>query len=93
MLLSNTKPGKYSLVFSGVGLKTITQQINVSANQTLENDAKLFLDPLGLDEVVVTGYGTPTRKKQIVNSISTVSGKELSGSGAQSIDAAFRCDR
>ena len=88
--LSNTKPGKYSLMFSGVGLKTITQQINVSANQTIENDAELFLDPLGLDEVVVTGYGTPTRKKQIVNSISTVSGKELSGSGAQSIDAAMQ---
>ena len=87
---NNIKSGKYSLEFSGVGLKTVTQQINISGNQIIENDVKLFSDPLGLDEVVVTGYGTPTRKKQIVNSISTVSGKDLSGSGAQSIDAAMQ---
>jgi TonB-dependent starch-binding outer membrane protein SusC len=73
-----------------VGFKRIAKAITVSGNEVIENDVTLISDPLGLDEVVVTGYGTPTRKKQIVNSISTVSGRDLSNSGAQSIDAAMQ---
>jgi TonB-dependent starch-binding outer membrane protein SusC len=87
---AKVKPGKYTLVFSSVGFKRQTKAISVSGNEVIEMDAILSNDPLGLDEVVVTGFGTPTRKKQIVNSISTVSGKDLSNSGAQSIDAAMQ---
>jgi TonB-dependent starch-binding outer membrane protein SusC len=89
-ITAKLKPGKYNLVFSSVGFKRFAKAITVSGNEVIENDVTLISDPLGLDEVVVTGYGTPTRKKQIVNSISTVSGRDLSNSGAQSIDAAMQ---
>ena len=85
-----TKPGKYSLVFSSVGYKRVTKLITITGTDVLEIDAILDVDPLGLDEVVVTGFGTPTRKKQIVNSISTVSGKDIASSGASSIDGAMQ---
>jgi TonB-dependent starch-binding outer membrane protein SusC len=90
LLKANLKPGKYTLVFTSVGFKRITKSITVTGNDVLENDVSLVTDALGIDEVVVTGFGTPTRKKQIVNSISTVSGRDISGSGAQSIDAAMQ---
>jgi TonB-dependent starch-binding outer membrane protein SusC len=89
-LKANLKPGKYTLVFTSVGFKRITKSITVTGSDIIENDASLVTDALGIDEVVVTGFGTPTRKKQIVNSISTVSGRDISGSGAQSIDAAMQ---
>jgi TonB-dependent starch-binding outer membrane protein SusC len=89
-ITTTLKPGKYTLVFSSVGYKRITKAITVTGNDAFDNDITLPSDPLGLDEVVVTGTSTPTRKKQLVNSISTVSGRDLSTSGAQSIDAAMQ---
>jgi TonB-dependent starch-binding outer membrane protein SusC len=89
-IISKLKPGKYNLVFSSVGFKRISKPITVTGNDAFDNDITLVADPLGLDEVVVTGFGTPTRKKQIVNSISTVSGRDLAASGASSIDGAMQ---
>ncbi len=87
---SNIKPGKYSLVFSGVGLKTITQQISVSANATVENDVKLVSDPLGLDEVVVTGTSAGTTKKQLGSYISVVKGDQLTKGATSNVLAALQ---
>ena len=87
---SNIKPGKYSLVFSGVGLKTITQQISVSANATVENDVKLISDPLGLDEVVVTGTSAGTTKKQLGSYISVVKGDQLTKGATSNVLAALQ---
>ena len=87
---SNIKPGKYSLVFSGVGLKTITQQISVSANATVENDVKLVSDPLGLDEVVVTGTSAGTTKKQLGSYISVVRGDQLTKGATSNVLAALQ---
>jgi TonB-dependent starch-binding outer membrane protein SusC len=84
---ANLKPGKYTLEFSGVGLKTITKSFNVESGTTsISVDAVMSEDILGMDEVVVTGTGVATKKKQLGNAIATVSGRELTKGGATSID-------
>ncbi len=84
---ANLKPGKYVLEFSGVGYKTATKSLTVvSGTNSYNADAELGDDVLGLDEVVVTGTGVATKKKQLGNAISTVSGRELTRGGATSID-------
>lgn len=84
---ANLKPGKYVLEFSGVGFKTATKTFTVASGTITYNiDATLAEDVLGLDEVVITGTGVATKKKQLGNAIATVSGRELTKGGATSID-------
>jgi TonB-dependent starch-binding outer membrane protein SusC len=83
------KAGKYNITASGIGFFSDTKITeNTDGNQ--EFNFVLKKDALGLDEVVVTGTGMPTKKRQLVSSVSTVSAKDFVNSGAQSIDAALQ---
>ncbi|WP_316823606.1 TonB-dependent receptor [Pedobacter gandavensis] len=65
-------PGNATLVFSFIGYKTIEQAIN---NNTTIN-VKLSEDNNELNEVVVIGYGTTT-KKDLTTAVTTISSKDL----------------
>lgn len=85
------KPGKYTLVFSSVGFKKITKSITVSSgNDAFDNDVKLDADPLGLDEVVVIGSSLSQSRKQLGNTVNSVSGKSLTKSGSGNLTAALQ---
>ncbi len=57
------------LVFSFVGYAT--QEINVGSQGTI--DIKLLSDEVGLDEIVVIGYGT-VKKRDLTGSVASISG-------------------
>jgi len=61
-----------TLVISSVGF--VAQEIEVGSRTTI--DLTLADDALGLNEVVVTGYGT-RKKSQVTGAISSVSAKEI----------------
>ncbi|WGQ08417.1 TonB-dependent receptor [Pedobacter gandavensis] len=67
-----TAPGNATLVFSFIGYKTIEQAVN---NNTTVN-VNLSEDNNELNEVVVIGYGTAT-KKDLTTAVTTVSSKDL----------------
>ncbi|RKD92208.1 SusC/RagA family TonB-linked outer membrane protein [Mangrovibacterium diazotrophicum] len=85
--------GKYSLevaegdvlLFSFIGMKT--QEVKVGASAVL--DVAMAADALGLDEVVVTGAGALTKKKQLGNAISTIPAIDIQESGAISVGSAL----
>lgn len=84
LLATDQKPGELVLVFSSIGLKTYEFKINaVSGNNTA--DAVLQEDALGLSEVVVTGTSVRTSKKELGNSISTISTKQLERTGTPNL--------
>jgi hypothetical protein len=85
VLNGDLKPGNYVIEFSGVGFKGLTQNFTVSGGN-VEVNASLQDDVLGLDEVVVTGTGVSTKKRQLGNSVATVSGRDLVRGGATSVD-------
>ncbi|MEO6219122.1 MAG: SusC/RagA family TonB-linked outer membrane protein [Ginsengibacter sp.] len=87
VLSAPLRPGNYALRFSGVGLKTAEQTVNVGSNQNYTASMQLADDILGLDEVVVTGTLGRTSKKEIGNSISTVSSSQLQNTGASNLSA------
>lgn len=87
---ANVKPGNYILDFTGVGFKSKEQALQVGSAASYTSDARLAEDILGLDEVVVTGAGVATKRKQLGNAIATVSGKDLIRGGATSIDGALQ---
>lgn len=86
--------GKYSitnipenavLVFSFVGMRT--QEI-VVASQTVIN-VNMQVDAIGMDEVVVIGYGS-RQKKDVTTSISTVGSEDISKSISMSPEMAMQ---
>ncbi len=77
ILNASLKPGKYTLRFSGVGLKTNEQSLIVNTDKNYTVNAQLIDDALGLDEVIVTGTSLGTTRRQLGSYISTVNGDDL----------------
>lgn len=78
-------PGATSLEFSSLGFVTFTAPLGAGStiNVTLENDSK------ALNEIVVTGY-TTTTKKEATGSIASVSGKQIENLPVQTFDRALQ---
>lgn len=74
-----------TLVFSFMGMKTTEVQVN---NRTLIN-TKLLDNISSLDEVVVVGYGTKSRK-DLTGAISSIKGTELAKTPVQNVAQALQ---
>jgi TonB-dependent starch-binding outer membrane protein SusC len=85
----NVPAGTYRLGFSYLGYQPFTKPLVLGSDLTVNEDAVLREDIVGLDEVVVTGTSVATSKKQLGNAISTVTGAVLENSVATSIDQAL----
>jgi len=84
-LKANLEPGNYTLIFRSLGLTTQEIKISLGSQMEIVNDVTMATDILGLDEVVITGVGALTAKKQIGNTISSIKGLEIAQSGAVDI--------
>lgn len=76
------KSGEYTLVFSSVGYASKEQKIQLGNQTEITVNEALSADILGFDEVVITGTGALTAKKQLGNTISSIKGSEISSSGS-----------
>jgi len=86
-LTANLNTGSYTLTFRSLGLVTKEVKITLGTEAELVNDVVMNLDILGLDEIVITGAGALTAKKQLGNTISSIKGLEISESGSVDITA------
>jgi TonB-linked SusC/RagA family outer membrane protein len=84
------KPGAYALVISFVGYTRTEQAVTLGSQTEVVQDIKLQEDFIGLDEVVVTGTSIATSKKQLGNSLHTVSAKQLQAVATPSLTAALQ---
>lgn len=84
------KPGSYTLEFSGVGFKTINQDLQIGSAENYTVSVTLAEDALGLDEVVVTGTSEGTTRKQIGSYISTIKGDALNKGATGNVLAALQ---
>lgn len=76
-VLSNVKPGTYSLQISAVGYQNITQPVTVGDGQLLELTLTLKEGNSSLEEVIVTGYSKQS-KRDVTGAISTISADVVS---------------
>ncbi|MEN8251507.1 MAG: carboxypeptidase-like regulatory domain-containing protein, partial [Bacteroidota bacterium] len=74
-------PDNATLVFSFIGM--LTQEINIS-NQTSIN-VTMEADAIGLEELVVIGYGT-VKKSDLTGSVSSIRGDKLNSDSQASVD-------
>jgi len=74
--INNVEPGTYTLRVSFVGFQTYSDKITVEPGETVTRNVQLKESAIGLDEVVVTGYQTQT-KRELTGSISSVSSTDF----------------
>ena len=84
-LTANLNAGSYTLVFRSLGLATKEVKITLGTEAEVVSAVVMNLDILGLDEIVITGAGALTAKKQLGNTISSIKGLEISESGSVDI--------
>jgi TonB-dependent starch-binding outer membrane protein SusC len=79
--------GDVSLTFSLLGYASRT--VSVPAGQATA-DVRLAQDVLNLEAVVVTGQATAVRRQNLANSVAVVSGDNLQGAPAQTVERALQ---
>lgn len=84
-LTANLNAGIHTLTFRSLGLVTKEVKITLGTEAEIVNNVVMNLDILGLDEIVITGAGALTAKKQLGNTISSIKGLEISESGSVDI--------
>ena len=84
--ISKVPVGTYTLRVTFVGYQTFTERVDIQPNQEITLDIELQTGAIGLDELVVTGYGTQS-KRELTGSISAVSSDDLQDVPLQSADA------
>ena len=79
--------GTYVLIIRSIGYVTKKESITLGSNSDVTIDASLGGDVLSLDEIVVTGTGGLVEKRQLGNTIATMSGSEIAASGSLDVTA------
>ncbi|HEX8424898.1 SusC/RagA family TonB-linked outer membrane protein [Hymenobacter sp.] len=90
-LVASLAPGSYQLEISSVGYRPQRRSVTLGAEATVTvPDAALIEDLVRLNDVVVTGTSVATSKKQLGNTIATISGDELRTTVPTQIDQALQ---
>ena len=84
-LTANLDAGNYVLIFRSLGLTTKEVPVALGAQTDVLKDVEMAPDILGLDQIVITGTGALTAKKQLGNTISSIKGGEIAESGSVDI--------
>ena len=84
--IQNIPAGEYTVRVSFVGYQTYEEPVQIIANQTTVLNVELESGAIGLDELVVTGYGTQI-KREMTSAISAVSSSDLKDVSLQSPEA------
>jgi TonB-dependent starch-binding outer membrane protein SusC len=66
-------PGPHEVRAERIGLAAVAQQVTVIAGQAVEVNFQMSTQALGLDEIVVTGTAGASRRREIGNTIASIS--------------------
>ncbi|WP_234988806.1 SusC/RagA family TonB-linked outer membrane protein [Hymenobacter daecheongensis] len=84
-------PGAYQLEISSIGYRAVRRPLTLGTEAAIAvGDVALSEDQLKLNEVVVTGTSVATSKRQLGNTIATVSGDELRTTVPTQVDQALQ---
>jgi outer membrane receptor protein involved in Fe transport len=76
-LLTGVPAGTHTLQVMFLGYATTSQQVTVQGGQTTTADFALAVSAINLDEMVVTGTGAPTQRRQLGQTIYAVQSEDL----------------
>jgi TonB-linked SusC/RagA family outer membrane protein len=87
---ANAKAGNYELEFRSVGYSAVTKKIVLGSSNDLNVNIEMTEDGMSLDEVVVTGSTLKSTRRELGNSISTVSAQSIRNSGTNNLAGAIQ---
>jgi hypothetical protein len=71
-VILNVAPGTHRVRAERIGYESVTQEVTVSAGETVVLTLELAVEALRLDEVIVTGTAGSARRREIGNSIAVI---------------------
>ena len=83
--IENVPVGTHTLRASFVGYQTYTTDVTIEANQAVTQDIELNSGAVGLEEVVVTGYGQRKTAGEVTGSVSNISNEDIEDAPARVI--------
>ena len=75
--LTVTAPGAIALRVTAVGFSPQSKALTVAAGQTASVDFTLNANPVGLDAILVNGYGQGQKAKEIPNDVTQVAAGDV----------------
>ena len=84
--VENLPVGEYNIRITFVGYQNFTQVVQIQAGQETELNAEMQPGAIGLDELVVSGYGTTT-KRELTGSIASVKASDFEGVPVQNTES------
>jgi len=75
--INEVPPGTYTIRASFVGYSPFETEVSVEAGEFVTLDVEMNPGAVGLDEVVVTGYGTQESVSEITGSIGNIDAEEI----------------
>lgn len=85
----SVKPGKRTIIASSIGFGSSRQEVEMAAGDEVKLDFVLGYDPLGLDEVIVTGARNDKSKMESSVAITTLDAKTIDNSATRSATEVF----
>jgi len=84
--LSNVPAGEATVRVQFLGYSTAEETVNVPAGQSVSVDFALRVSALALDELVVTGVGQATQRRELATSVSVIGADEIAAAPVQTLD-------
>jgi TonB-dependent starch-binding outer membrane protein SusC len=85
-VLENVPAGPATIRFQIIGYETVEREVTVQAGQTTTVDVQLGTRALAMDELVVTGVGQATSRRQLSTSVAVLGEQAIAEAPVQSID-------
>lgn len=89
-IVADVAAGSYSVNFSSIGYKPVSEKITLGAQTVLSINVTLQEEVASLDEVVVTGSTIKSTRRQLGNAINSVNSTELQKSGSSNLFSALQ---
>ncbi len=71
-LMLNVPVGAYTVTAERIGMRTMTQDVTVTAGQSVTLNFQMAAQALGLDEIVVTGTAGSARQREMGSSVASI---------------------
>jgi len=91
-LVARVSPGTYTLAFAQLGRGVASRSVTLGAESTIQvPPVTLAETALQLEGIVATGTGAPTERREVGNTVATVSGEAVNRApGAVAVDQALQ---
>ncbi len=88
--LNAVPPGNRGITVRRIGYQPVTRTVNVSSGVSATVDVALRVSAINLNEVVVTGTGSPTERRKLGTSIASIDSSLINRAMATTVDQAMQ---